>query len=300
MEYREEIKAAIDYIEQHLDQEIRLDNVAAAAGFSKYHFQRIFKNKTGLAVYEYIQKRRLAQAAALLLNSSMQVLDIAVCLHFESQEVFTRAFKKCYGLPPGQYRKALYHVIHGGIDMEEKRSAKIRHWIITGTAPDKYETGIDQKVFHVGTRSAFICSLAEEYEEDEYATVMQQFSADRFLGKRVRFAAFVKAQDVEGWAGLWMRLDGRFSVTLKLDNMQNRPIRGTSEWNLYSCVLDVPPETEVINIGILLSGKGNVWMDNTSFQEVDHSVPVTEFEIRKEYPEYPENMSFEEQTENGL
>ena len=123
---------------------------------------------------------------------------------------------------------------------------------------------------------------------------MQQFSADRFLGKRVRFAAFVKAQDVEGWEGLWMRLDGRFSVTLKLDNMQNRSIRGTSEWNLYSCVLDVPPETEVINIGILLSGKGHVWMDNTSFQEVDHSVPVTEFEIRKEYPEYPENMSFEE------
>ena len=56
MEYREEIKAAIDYIEQHLDREIRVDNVAAAAGFSKYHFQRIFKSKTGLAVYEYIQK----------------------------------------------------------------------------------------------------------------------------------------------------------------------------------------------------------------------------------------------------
>ena len=56
MEYREEIKAAIDYIEQHLDQEIRVDNVAAAAGFSKYHFQRTFKSKTGLAVYEYIQK----------------------------------------------------------------------------------------------------------------------------------------------------------------------------------------------------------------------------------------------------
>ena len=56
LEYREEIKAAIDYIEQHLDQEISVDNAAAAAGFSKYHFQRIFKNKTGLAVYEYIQK----------------------------------------------------------------------------------------------------------------------------------------------------------------------------------------------------------------------------------------------------
>lgn len=178
--------------------------------------------------------------------------------------------------------------------MDGKRSAKISHWIITGTAPDKYETGIDQKIFHVGTRSVSICSNSEEYEEDEYAAVLQQFSAERFRGKRVRFAAFVKAQNVEGWAGLWMRFDGRFSATLKLDNMQNRPIRGTSEWNIYSCVLDVPPETEVINIGILLSGRGHVWMDNASFQEVDQSVAVTEFEIGKEYPEYPENMSFEE------
>ncbi|MCC2256195.1 AraC family transcriptional regulator [Ruminococcus sp. CLA-AA-H200] len=293
MEYREEIKAAIDYIEQHLDQEIRVDDAAAAAGFSKYHFQRIFKNETGLSVYGYIQKRRLAQASALLLNTSMQVLDIAVCLYFESQEAFTRAFKKCYGLPPGQYRKALRNVIHGGMNMENKNT-KIKHWIITGTVQDKYETGTDYQVFHVGTRSAFIRSTADEYEADEYYTVMQQFAAERFLGKRVRFAAFVKAQDVEGWAGLWMRLDGKFNVTLKLDNMQNRPIRGTSEWNLYSCVLDVPPETEVINIGILLSGKGCVWMDNTSFQEVDRSVPVTEFEIRKEYPDGPENMMFEE------
>ena len=294
VEYREEIKAAIDYIEQHLDREIRVDDAAAAAGFSKYHFQRIFKKETGFAVYEYIQKRKLAQAAALLLNSSMQVLDIAVYLHFDSQETFTRAFKRCYGLPPGRYRKALSIVVHGGMDVEERKSTKIRHWIITGTVQDKYETGIDCQVFHVGTRSAFIRSTADEYGPDEYYTIMQQFNAERFRRKRVRFAAFVKAQDVEGWAGLWMRLDGRFDETLKLDNMQNRPIRGTSEWSLYSCVLDVPPETELINIGILLAGKGQVWVDNTSFQEVDQSVPVTEFEIRKEYPDGPENMMFEE------
>lgn len=89
-------------------------------------------------------------------------------------------------------------------------------------------------------------------------------------------------------------MDGQFSVTLKLDNMQNRPIRGTSEWNLYSCVLDVPVETEIINIGILLSGRGHVWMDNASFQEVDRNVPVTDFEFGKEYPDHPENLSFEE------
>lgn len=282
----------MNYIENNLNEGIRLEEAAALAGFSKYHFQRVFKRETGLNLYEYIQKRRLAEASSLLLNSNIRILDIAVYLCFESQEVFTRAFKKVYGLPPGQYRKALKNLTNGGMNM--KKNTEIKHWIITGTAPDKYKTGIDRTVFHTGTASAFIQSETEDFTPDEYATIMQQFRAERFLGKRVRFSAFVKALEVEGWAGLWMRLDGKFSVTLKLDNMQNRSIKGSVNWNLYSCVLDVPQETELINIGILLNGKGRVWMDNVSFQEVDKTIPVTDFKIQKEYPDYPENLMFEE------
>ena len=292
MEYTKEIKKAMNYIENNLKKEIRTEDIADSAGFSKYHFQRVFKRETGLNLYEYIQKRRLAEASSLLLNSNIRILDIAVYLCFESQEVFTRAFKKVYGLPPGQYRKALKNLTNGGMNM--KKNTEIKHWIITGTAPDKYKTGIDRTVFHTGTASAFIQSETEDFTPDEYATIMQQFRAERFLGKRVRFSAFVKALEVEGWAGLWLRLDGKFSVTLKLDNMQNRPIKGTINWNLYSCVLDVPEETELINIGILLTGKGRVWLDDVSFQEVDRTVPVTDFEIQKEYPDYPENLTFEE------
>lgn len=292
MEYTKEIKKAMNYIENNLNEGIKLEEAAAFAGFSKYHFQRVFKRETGLNLYEYIQKRRLAEASSLLLNSNIRILDIAVYLCFESQEVFTRAFKKVYGLPPGQYRKALKNLTNGGMNM--KKNTEIKHWIITGTAPDKYKTGIDRTVFHTGTASEFIRSETEDFTPDEYATIMQQFRAERFLGKRVRFSAFVKALEVEGWAGLWMRLDGKFSVTLKLDNMQNRSIKGSVNWNLYSCVLDVPQETELINIGILLNGKGRVWMDNVSFQEVDKTIPVTDFEIQKEYPDYPENLMFEE------
>ena len=292
MEYTKEIKKAMNYIENNLNEGIRLEEAAAFAGFSKYHFQRVFKRETGLNLYEYIQKRRLAEASSLLLNSNIRILDIAVYLCFESQEAFTRAFKKVYGLPPGQYRKVLKNLTNGGMNM--KKNTEIKHWLITGTAPDKYKTGIDRTVFHTGTASAFIQSEEEEFVPDEYATIMQQFRAERFLGKRVRFSAFVKALEVEGWAGLWLRLDGKFSVTLKLDNMQNRPIKGTINWNLYSCVLDVPEETELINIGILLTGKGRVWLDDVSFQEVDRTVPVTDFEIQKEYPDYPENLTFEE------
>lgn len=292
MEYTKEIKKAMNYIENNLKKEIRTEDIADSAGFSKYHFQRVFKRETGLNLYEYIQKRRLAEASSLLLNSNIRIFDIAAYLCFESQEAFTRAFKKVYGLPPGQYRKVLKNLTNGGMNM--KKNTEIKHWLITGTAPDKYKTGIDRTVFHTGTASAFIQSEEEEFVPDEYATIMQQFRAERFLGKRVRFSAFVKALEVEGWAGLWLRLDGKFSVTLKLDNMQNRPIKGTINWNLYSCVLDVPEETELINIGILLTGKGRVWLDDVSFQEVDRTVPVTDFEIQKEYPDYPENLTFEE------
>lgn len=292
MEYTKEIKKAMNYIENNLKKEIRTEDIADSAGFSKYHFQRVFKRETGLNLYVYIQKRRLAEASSLLRNTNERILDIAVYLCFESQEAFTRAFKKVYGLPQGQYRKVLKNLTNGGMNM--KKNTEIKHWLITGTAPDKYKTGIDRTVFHTGTASAFIQSEEEEFVQDEYATIMQQFRAERFLGKRVRFSAFVKALEVEGWAGLWLRLDGKFSVTLKLDNMQNRPIKGTINWNLYSCVLDVPEETELINIGILLTGKGRVWLDDVSFQEVDRTVPVTDFEIQKEYPDYPENLTFEE------
>lgn len=299
MEYTWEMKAALDYIEHHLNEHIQSADAADAAGFSKYHFHRIFKKETGLGIYEYIQRRRLSKAASLLLYTDMPVIDIALYFCFDSQEAFTRAFKRIYGMPPGRYRRALSKVINkeilGGNNMNVKNNnPEIPHWFVTGTAPDKYQAGIDQQIFHSGSRSAVLRSTSEDYDTGEYGTIMQQFSAREYSGKRLRFSGFVKAESVTGWAGLWMRLDSGLGETLKLDNMQNRPITGTAEWNLYSCVLDVPAEAAVINFGILLSGKGTVWLDNVAFQEVDDSVPTTDFDPRNEYPDQPMNLSFEE------
>ena len=63
MEYREEIKKAMDYIEEHLDQEIRAADAADMAGFSQYHFYRIFKKETGLSLYQYITNLPLSRAS---------------------------------------------------------------------------------------------------------------------------------------------------------------------------------------------------------------------------------------------
>lgn len=292
MTHNKEIQASLKYIEMNLCEELTLDEIANAVGFSKFYFHRTFQSEIGMPIYDYIRKRRLAGAASLLLTTNLSILDIAITFRFESQEAFTRAFKSVYQLPPGRYRKAIKNLIIGGTNMNNK--TEIKEWIMTGTSPEKYLGRIDNKIYNTGTKSATIKSIVDEIEINEYATIMQQFSAKNFLGRRVRFSGFVKTQEVEGWCGLWMRIDDALSVTLKLDNMQNRPITGTSEWNHYSCVLDVPENAAILNIGVLLSGKGQVWLDNSNFQEVDYNTATTEFVPSEAFPEYPKNLSFEE------
>ncbi len=58
--------------------------------------------------------------------------------------------------------------------------------------------------------------------------------------------------------------------------MGNRPIKGTTDWKKYKVVLDVPSNSNLINIGILLSGKGEVWVSNLKFEIVDKTVPTTD------------------------
>ena len=293
MLYTSEIQNAIYYIEENLHRPICLDDVASAAGMSKYHFHRIFRTETGLPLQEYIRRRRLSGAAALLRGTDISILDISLYFCFESQETFTRTFKRYYGLPPAKYRKVLKNLINGG-STEMKKNNEIPHWIIAGTAIDKYEAGIDRQTCNTGTQAVFIRSAAEEIENGEYVTVMQQFRASSYIGKRVRFSGFVRTEGVSGWCGLWMRLDSSVSETLKLDNMQNRPITGTNGWNHYSCVLDVPADAAVISIGVLLYGSGQIWFDNAAFSEVGLNIPTTDFDPTEDLPDGPENLNFEE------
>ena len=60
MTHKKEIQDALNYIEKNLCEELSLDEIAAAAGFSKFYFHRVFQSETGMPVYDYIRKRRLA------------------------------------------------------------------------------------------------------------------------------------------------------------------------------------------------------------------------------------------------
>lgn len=100
------IRDLLVWLESHLDQPLSLDNVAQKAGYSKWHLQRMFKDVTGHAIGAYIRARRLSKAAVALRLTSRPILDIALQYRFDSQQTFTRAFKKQFAQTPAWYRRS--------------------------------------------------------------------------------------------------------------------------------------------------------------------------------------------------
>ncbi|WP_151737679.1 AraC family transcriptional regulator ['Paenibacillus yunnanensis' Narsing Rao et al. 2020] len=102
MNYSKDIKRSIEYIATHIKEDLTIQMVARHAGYSLYHFCRVFQVCMGVPVMEYVRKRRLALAAKEL-HEGKRILDIAMAFGFETQGGFTKAFRKEFGYSPGQY-----------------------------------------------------------------------------------------------------------------------------------------------------------------------------------------------------
>ncbi|GCE12523.1 hypothetical protein [Tengunoibacter tsumagoiensis] len=148
-----------------------------------------------------------------------------------------------------------------------------RRFFLVGSHPHHYLHGVTLEQNDLTQKSVFLRSTEEAGAG--FSTLMLKVSAYPYLGRRVRLSAQVRSQEIEGWAGLWMRLDGPQVDTLDHDNMQNRPIQGTTEWKRYEVVLDVPAECLDIAFGILLQGQGQVWIQQAALEEVDETIAVT-------------------------
>lgn len=100
------------------------------------------------------------------------------------------------------------------------------------------------------------------------------FPVQAAAGKRIRYSGYIKTENItRGFAGLWWRVDGASGV-LAFDNMQDRGVKGTTEWKRYEIDLPVAADAKNINFGALHSGDGSAWFDGLSV-EID-SVPYTE------------------------
>lgn len=107
MDVRDRFLLAIDHIEDHLLDPVRFSDAAARAGLSPPYFSRLFRALTGEPYGTYLRRRRLTVAAERLLDSErpVKLVELAFDCQYDSQEAFTRAFKRTFGVPPGTYRK---------------------------------------------------------------------------------------------------------------------------------------------------------------------------------------------------
>ena len=101
----DEIYRAIEFIENNLHESITVKDASSAAGFSIFHFSRIFSSMTGHSPYDYIIRRRLTEASIEVLETKKKIIDIAFDFQFNSPENFSRAFRKMFGHLPNSARK---------------------------------------------------------------------------------------------------------------------------------------------------------------------------------------------------
>jgi AraC family transcriptional regulator len=154
----EAIEEAIGYLEVHLGDAPKVEEIAAAAGLSSAHFQRLFHAIAGETLGAYVRRRRLSRSIEPLLESGARILEIALEAGFESQEAYTRAFKAQFGLPPGQFRARGQRLPGSALPKLSRRRLELRN------DPHANEPRIIDReaTSYVGYRSQFISVLSDD------------------------------------------------------------------------------------------------------------------------------------------
>jgi hypothetical protein len=164
-------------------------------------------------------------------------------------------------------------------------------WWKNGSKPAAYVVGVDKEKTHDGLPSAYAKSIEPSIEG--FGGMMQMCDAHSFLGKRLRFSAWMKTEDAnDGGAHLWFRIDAKEGgAMLGFDNMDSRPVKGTTDWKNYSIVLDVPANAGDLAFGFFVDGTGRTWVSGVKIEEVGSDVPTTSAPEKK-WPAAPVNLTF--------
>ena len=166
MNWVKTINDAIEYMENHLTDEITLADIAGHVNLSAFHFQRAFSLLTEMSPAEYLRKRRLSQAGTDLISGDEKVIDVALKYCYDSPESFTKAFTRFHGVSPMQVKKGssiqfmnrftVRMTIEGGCIMEYR----IEKW-------EAMDLLMHAKDFHAETSEGEIPKFWDEYYAHE-------------------------------------------------------------------------------------------------------------------------------------
>ncbi len=155
-----------------------------------------------------------------------------------------------------------------------KLRTSVQNWGMTGTRTEAYEIRCD--TIFTDCEIPILRTRPFASEPLGMGSLTHSESALIWRNQRLEVAAELKAGDIDGWAGVWMRIDDANGKVLAFDNMQNRPVRGTSAFAWYSVVLDVPADAARVTFGVFLHGPGAVFIRELSFQSIGKSKASTD------------------------
>ncbi len=169
-------------------------------------------------------------------------------------------------------------------------------WGKNGSKVDAYVVGVDENNSYNGTPSAYVKSVQPNV--DGFGGMMQTISAEDYVGKRIRLTGMVKSEEAnDGGGHLWLRIDPQGGgQPVGFDNMDNRPVKGTTDWQPASIVLDVPANARALAYGMFVAGSGQMWANGIKIEEVGPEVPVTDMRLPQNappLPKAPQNPSFQ-------
>ena len=168
-------------------------------------------------------------------------------------------------------------------------------WIASGSNPNDYDMGVDVGAGQNGKNAATIRSISKV--ANGHGLLLQRIASDNYKGKRVKLYGYLKTKKVYEWAGLLIILDGKVinratgneqTKMLAYDDMRNRHVSGTKDYTKYEIVMDVPDSVTQIEFGARLTGPGQIWFDQLSFEVVGQDVPVTNAVLKE-----PTNLDFD-------
>ncbi len=170
-------------------------------------------------------------------------------------------------------------------------------WHKNGAKAESYVVGVDSTQSWGDMPSAYVQSLTPTVESG-FGGMMQTISAENYVGKRVRLSGWIKTEDAnQGGGSLWLRIDGQErGQMLGFDNMQNRAVKGTTDWQEASVVLDVPAGASALAYGFFVSGGGKMWVNGQRMEVVGPDVPTTNMLTKKSpgtLPGAPRNLGFD-------
>ncbi|GGH87868.1 AraC family transcriptional regulator [Pullulanibacillus pueri] len=164
MAWIESLQKAIDYMEEHLIDDLSIENIAKQANVSAFHFQRTFTILTDITVGEYIRRRRLTLAAQELSSKNEKIINLAFKYGYDTPEAFTKAFRRQHGVSPSHVRKGL-----GELKSYNRMIIQVN---LKGVDPMNYRV-VEKKAFKVvGVKRAY------SFENGENLTGIPKFWDD--------------------------------------------------------------------------------------------------------------------------